>query len=164
MTVSGWWRKFFLTVHVTTSVALVGAVSCFLVVAISGLVVSVPLVVAGSYLIMQLLTWWIIVPLAAAALLLGVLQSLITPWGLFRHYWLIFKLALTLLAVVVLLLQIPTIDALAEAAMITDFSELQAGRAGMVLHSAGGLVVLLLATILSVYKPRGVTPYGAARI
>jgi hypothetical protein len=31
---------------------------------------------------------------------------------------------------------------------------------GTLPHSIGGLVVLLLVTILSVYKPRGVTPYG----
>lgn len=48
--------------------------------------------------------------------------------------------------------------------MAGDFNALSAGRTGMVLHSAGGLVVLLLVTILSIYKPRGVTPYGASRI
>lgn len=31
---------------------------------------------------------------------------------------------------------------------------------GSLPHSIGGLIVLLVATILSVYKPRGVTRYG----
>jgi len=32
-----------------------------------------------------------------------------------------------------------------------------------VVHAAGGLLVLLVLTILSVYKPRGMTRYGARR-
>lgn len=97
-------------------------------------------------------------------MLLSILRSVITPWGLFRYYWIIFKLVLMAVAVIVLLIQTPTINAPGEAAMISDFTALQAGRASMVLHSAGGLAVLLLATILSVYKPRGLTAFGTSRI
>ncbi|WP_299753153.1 hypothetical protein [Devosia sp.] len=99
-----------------------------------------------------------------ASLLFGVAQSLGTPWGLFRYYWIIFKLALTVLAVVVLLLQTPIIDALGEAAMAGNMGTWNGGRAAVILHSAGGLLLLLLATVLSVYKPRGLTRYGASRV
>jgi hypothetical protein len=37
------------------------------------------------------------------------------------------------------------------------------GAASPVLHAAGGLVVLLVAVVLSVYKPWGKTPYGRRR-
>ncbi|WP_245299299.1 hypothetical protein [Sinorhizobium sp. GL28] len=41
-----------------------------------------------------------------------------------------------------------------------DFLEL---RRSLVVHAAGGLAVLLVATMLSVYKPRGLTRYGWRR-
>jgi hypothetical protein len=50
-----------------------------------------------------LTTWIVIVPLSLAALLTGVVQSLGTPWGLFRHRWIVAKLALTVVATVLLL-------------------------------------------------------------
>jgi hypothetical protein len=164
MTLPVWWRKFFLTIHVTTSVGMVGAVACFVTLAIIGATTTIPVLIASTYLAMHVLTWWVIVPLGVATLLFGILQSLGTPWGLFRYYWIVFKLALTVLALLVLLLQTPTIGALSEAAMAGNLPTLNGGRAGVILHSAGGLLVLLLATVLSVYKPRGVTRYGASRI
>jgi hypothetical protein len=33
-------------------------------------------------------------------------------------------------------------------------------RMSPVIHAAGGLLVLLLPVVLSLYKPRGLTPYG----
>ena len=164
MIMAPWWRKFFLATHVTTSLGMVGAVACFLALAILGTTATSPMLVASSYLAMQVLTWWVIVPLGVASLLFGIVQSLGTPWGLFRYYWIIFKLALTVLALVVLLLQTPTIDALSEAAMAGNLVTMNGGRAGVILHSAGGMLVLLLATVLSVYKPRGLTRYGASRV
>ncbi|MEO5807019.1 hypothetical protein [Devosia sp.] len=113
--------------------------------------------VDASYLGMNLITWPIIVPLAFLSLLVGVLQSLGTPWGLFRYYWVIAKLVLTVVAVVVLLIQTPIIGSLAQAAHGGDLTSLASGRFAMILHSAGGMAVLVLATILSVYKPRGMT-------
>jgi hypothetical protein len=38
-----------------------------------------------------------------------------------------------------------------------------AATASLVLHSAGGLVILLFTTVLGVYKPRGMTRYGLRR-
>ena len=35
---------------------------------------------------------------------------------------------------------------------------------GMILHGAGCLGVLIVVTMLSIYKPRGMTRYGAQKI
>ena len=67
--------------------------------------------VRAAYLVTALIGWLVIVPLSFAVLVTGLVQSLGTEWGLFRHYW--------------------------------------------VVHAAGGLVVLLTTTVLSVYKPWG---------
>jgi len=46
----------------------------------------------------------------------------------------------------------------AEAALSS--TDLLGPRRSLVVHAAGGLVVLLVTTTLSVYKPRGLTRYG----
>lgn len=42
-------------------------------------------------------------PFSLAALLTGVVQSVGTAWGLLRHYWVIAKLLITVLATLLLL-------------------------------------------------------------
>lgn len=148
-------RKLLLTLHITTSVGLLGAVAAFLALALVGLAAVDIEAAHGAYFAMERLTTLAIVPLAFIMLLVGLIQSLGTRWGLFQHYWIVFKLALTLLAVGVLLLQLGTIAMLSTA---TDLAPFATARFSMVLHSAGGCAVLLLATVLSVYKPRGRLP------
>ena len=149
-------RKFMLTVHVTTSVGLLGAVAAFLALALAGFAAD-PETAHGAYLAMDLITTWVIVPLAVTALLIGIVESLGTRWGLVRHYWIVAKLALTLFAIIVLLLQLDTISYLAQAPA-TALPDLTAARGTLVLYSAGGLIVLLLPMALSIYKPRGRLP------
>jgi hypothetical protein len=78
---------------------------------------------------------------------------------LFRHYWVLVKFLLTVFATIILLLHMPTVSFLAGVAAETDSASL--GRlGGELLHAGVGLLVLLVNTTLSVYKPRGMTPYG----
>ena len=103
--------------------------------------------------------WYVIVPLALAALLTGLVMALGTPWGLFRHYWVLITFVLTVFATVILLLHMPTVSSLADVAREADGATL-GGLGGDLLHAGGGLLVLLVITVLNVYKPRGLTPYG----
>lgn len=164
MTFAAPWRKLILTLHVISSVGFMGAVAAFLALATVGATTGDPLVARAVYIAMSVVTWYVIVPLAAASFLIGVIQSLSTPWGLFRYYWVIIKLVLTLLVAVVLALQTSTINALASAALGGDLTGLGGARFSVILHGTGGLAVLTIATVLSVYKPRGMTRYGAAKI
>jgi len=152
-------RKLLLLTHISTSVGLVGAVAGFFVLAAAGLGGST----SGQtvYPAMDLITQYLIVPLAVATLTLGTLQSVVTPWGLIRHYWVLIKLILTVLIVVVLWLQLTNIRLLASLPAETLLSaEWATAKFSMVLHSGGGLIVLLGATILSIYKPVGLTRFG----
>ena len=101
-----------------------------------------------------------LVPLAFASLLTGLIQSLGTTWGLFRHYWVLFKLLITLFATGILLMYIGTFRYM--AAMASDpNAELGAVRtASPLIHATLALIVLLVATVLAVCKPGGLTPYG----
>jgi len=155
-------RKLALTSHVTFSVGWLGAVLAYLVVAVAGLTSLDAQLVKGTYVTMQLMAWFVIVPLAIAALLSGLVQSLGTDWGLLRHYWIVAKFALTTVGTVILLLHAPRVSEMAaraaESALASgDYSQ---QRMALVVHAAGGLAILLMATVLSVFKPWGKTAHG----
>jgi hypothetical protein len=155
-------RKFALTAHVASSVGTLGAVAGFLALAVAGLTSKDSQVIRAVYLAMELIAWYVIVPLVLASLVTGLVQSLGTPWGLFRHYWVVAKLLLNVLVTIVLLLQLELIGYLADVSAETMLSsaDLRALRMSPVVHAAGGLLVLLVPVVLSLYKPRGLTPYG----
>ena len=98
MTMTPGVRKLALTVHIMTSIGWFGAVAGFLALAVAGLTSQDAQVVRGAYLAMDLITWFVIVPFCLASLLTGIVQSLGTPWGLFRHYWVVAKLILIVLS------------------------------------------------------------------
>jgi hypothetical protein len=150
-------RKVVLTAHVATSVGWLGAVVAYLALDVAAVTSADVPTVRGAYLAMGVIVWYVIVPLALASVLIGIVNALGTPWGLFRHYWVLVKLLFTVVATLVLLVETRTIDTLADlAASAAD----PRGLPGSLPHSVGGLVVLLTTTVLSVYKPSGVTPYG----
>jgi hypothetical protein len=155
-------RKLLLTAHVASSVGLLGAVAAFLTLAIAGLTDQDERIVRGAYPAMELIAQFAIVPLAFASLLTGIVQSLGTQWGLFRHYWVIAKFSITAFATVVLLAKMELIShaaRLAEEAALSR-SDLRSAGLQLLVHATGGLLILLIPTALSVYKPRGVTAYG----
>ncbi|EKX64789.1 hypothetical protein Sipo8835_40305 [Streptomyces ipomoeae] len=155
-------RKFALTTHVASSVGWLGSVAAFLVLAVVGLTGEDAQRVRGAYLALEVTGWYVIVPLAFASLLTGLLQSLGTTWGLLRHYWVLAKLALTVMATFLLLLHMQVVDHVANTAARTNLSGSDLGgmRAQLVFDAAAAVVVLLTTTALSVYKPRGITRYG----
>ena len=162
MTMTPGLRKFALTTHVTSSVGWLGAVGAFLALAIAGVGSEDAQIVRAAYLAMHLITWFVIVPFCLAALLTGIVQSLGTTWGLFRHYWVVTKLRLTVLATLILLVHTRPIDRVAAVAAQTTLaiSDLRQLRFQLVGDACAALFVLLMTTALSVYKPWGMTPYG----
>ncbi|HZC23550.1 MAG TPA: hypothetical protein VE866_09440 [Candidatus Binatia bacterium] len=155
-------RKFALTAHVTSSVGMLGSIAAFLALAVAGLISQDERMIRAAYLAMDLIARFVVVPLALASLLTGLIQSLGTPWGVFRHYWVLVKLFLTVFATAVLLVKMELIGYAARLAAesILPRADLRAAGIQLVVHSGGGLLVLLVPAVLSVYKPRGLTPYG----
>src|SRR5688572_15530400 len=109
-------RRLALTAHVTSSVGWLGAVTAFLGLAVVGLTGHDPQTVRGAYLVMEPAAWFVLVPLAIASLLTGLVQALGTTWGLFRHYWVVFKLLITVVATTVLLIYMETFSFMADVA------------------------------------------------
>jgi hypothetical protein len=111
---------------------------------------------------MELTGWFVIVPLSIASLITGFVSSLSTTWGLFRHYWVVAKLLITIPATVILLVHMQPISRIAGVAAERTLSRADLGelRIQLVAEAGAALLVLLVATILSVYKPPGMTRYG----
>ena len=152
-------RKFALAAHLTFSVGWIGTVVAYLALGVAAVTSQDAQTVRAAWIAMELTGWYVIVPLALASLLTGLVMALGTKWGLFRHYWVLFSLALTILATVVLLLHMPDVSVLADVAQEAEGASLD-GLGGDLLHPGFGLVVLLVIQVLNVYKPRGMTPYG----
>lgn len=153
-------RQFALTAHVTCSVGWIGAVLVFLALAIVGLTSPDAETVRGAYLVMEPAAWAVLVPLAFGTLVTGVVQGLGTAWGLFRHYWVLFKLLISVFATFVLLVYMETFRIMARVAADPTADLAIVRNASPRLHAVLALIVLLVATVLAIYKPRGLTPYG----
>jgi hypothetical protein len=161
MTLTPRLRKLVLTAHVTFAVGWLGAVASFLVLAIVGLTSQDAQMVRTAYLAMELITRFVIVPLSFAPLLTGPVLSLGTPWGLFRHYWILVKLLITILSTLILLVHLQPISHLSRVAAEATLSSADLSmQVQMVVAAGAALVALIVATALGVYKPRGMTPYG----
>jgi len=154
-------RKLTLLAHVIFSIGWIGAVACFLALALTGLDSPDTLVVRAVYMALEPVTTYVIVPSSFAALLTGLLLSLGTRWGLY-HYWVLAKLLINVLSIIILLLHSQIIYYVSSAAKEANFSPADLGgtRTKLVVIAIAALAALLIATVLSVYKPRGVTPYG----
>ena len=146
-------RKALLTAHIVVSVGWIGAITAFLALAIAGQTAP------SAYVAMNTIGIAVIVPSALLALATGILQSLVTPWGLVRHRWVLMKLVLGVLATMLLLLH--QFTAVREAARRASHG-LAVGALGaqLVVDASLAIGVLVVATVLSVSKPWGLTRFG----
>ena len=159
----GGFRKLGLTAHVSSSIGWVGAVLVFLAHGVIGLTSRDQHTVRGVYLVMEPAAWFVLVPLAFASLVTGVIQALATPWGLFRHYWILVTLVTTVFATSVLLVYMETFRAMARVAADPTADLAVVRNPSPVVHAALALVLLLVATVLAVYKPWGTIPYARTK-
>ncbi|MGC5172054.1 hypothetical protein ACLQ2Q_15515 [Microbacterium sp. DT81.1] len=109
--------------------------------------------------------WYVVVPLAAASTVSGMLQSLLTPWGLWRHYWVITKTVITVAAMALLVLHMQPITTASRLASANNLAlpRLDGVREQFVVQASAAAVALIIVTALSVYKPKGLTAHGRRR-
>lgn len=111
---------------------------------------------------MNLIAYFLVVPLAMVACITGCIQSAGTSWGFIRHYRVSAKIVMTGFATLALLLKLDLISHAAQLAARPELPRAELSLVGneLLLHAAGGLAILLIPVVLSVYKPRRLTPYG----
>ena len=145
-------RKLLLVVHLIGSLGLLGADLAVLLLSTAGATGTDP---RSVYPAAHLVGGTLLVPLALVALGTGLLQGLLTPWGLFRHWWVTLKFALTVAGTILALLVLtPALDAAAQAAL-TGAAMPTRDRLMLVRDSGAASVVLVVTVLLSVYKPFG---------
>lgn len=151
-------QKLSLFAHVTFSVGWLGAIVPYVALAIAVLTAHDSQTLQAAYLGMKFIGWFVIVPLSLLALLSGVIQSLGTRWGLLRYWWIVAKLALTVFATFVLVRHMQDVTRLSLTFRAGGLSD--ASFRPELIHSVGGLLVLLTIVAVSIFKPWGITPYG----
>lgn len=152
-------RKLALTTHIVTSVGWLGAVAAFLALAVAGQTSADAELARAACLAMEQTARSVLVPLSLLSLLTGAALSLGTKWGLLRHYWVLAKLLMNVVAIPMLMLYAQTLSALTDSGRrAAPGGALE--RASPLLHASAALLVLLAAVALSVYKPRGMTRRG----
>ena len=141
------WRKLLLIAHVIGGVGWLGAELVLLALAISGARGTDPQTIypAAAYI-----GTWVVAPLAVLSLCTGLLQGPLTPWGLVTHWWVTIKLVLT--AVMTGLVFFALLPALRAA---VGESLTAADRVNLVVAPSVASSLLLLNTVLAVYKPGG---------
>jgi hypothetical protein len=157
------WRNLLLTLHIAVAVGALGTDTILLTLGVTGLVSNDAELIRAAYLAMDLLVSAVLVPLALAALGTGVLLGLGTRWGLVRHWWVLTKLTLTLVAATAAVLVLrPSLNQAAASALAVPPAELPGAGIGQVAVRAAtapamGVLLMTAAVALAVFKPWGRT-------
>ena len=152
-------RRLLVLVHLVVSLVWMGGGAANVVLGLTArLDPDGGLAAQQAHVAVHVLDLWLVIPAAFSALVTGLLLSWLTPWGFARHWWVLVKLVLTVGVIVFstfgvgvwveLLLQHPRSPGWYPTALV-----------------AGGLanlVAFLVMTVLSHYKPRGLTPWATA--
>ena len=160
-------RKFVLAVHLVSSLGWLGAGLAYLALVVVVLPNQNIRTVRDAIFAMESIVWFVILPRAIAALLTGLVIALATPWGLFRHYWVLVSLVLTTFGVLVLTeysLVMREMGTVAAKPILTAADLAMLKSPTHAYHSAGGILLLTVVTVLNIYKPRGLTRRGRRQL
>lgn len=143
--------------HITFSVGWLGAVTVFIALAVTGLTTTDNQVSRSALLAMDICAWFVIVPFCVFSLFTGVVQALGTKWGLFKHYWIVVKLFLTIALTILLLFHLQPISYLANVAMEPSYSKTNHANQLLdtIIKAGAALAVLIVIITISIYKPWG---------
>src|SRR5205809_6767201 len=130
-------RRFMLAAHVVSSVGWLGAVAVFLALSVARLASDDAQMARASYQVLEMIAWFVIVPLCLASVLTGFVSSLGTTLGLFRHYWIVIKLVITIPATIVLFVHMRPISLVSQVASERTLSSGDLGLQIQMLAAAG---------------------------
>jgi hypothetical protein len=147
-TLSASWRKLLLSLHVVVTVSVLGTDLVLLILGIASLGGADP---RTTYPAAHLVSAWLVAPLAVLSLGTGLLLGVLTPWGLFRYWWVTIKLAITIvLTGLVLFVLVPRLGMVAAS----DSGSLpESSRVLLVIAPVLASSLLLLNVGLAIFKP-----------
>jgi hypothetical protein len=140
-------RRTALTIHIASSVGLLGSTAALLLLALTATGTDDPAFAASIYRLMSSFSLVFGIPLSFAALLSGILLGAGTRWGVLRYWWTTAKLLLIVGVIFNGALNSgPSVDALRHGA---------GSEPRLVIAAALSVTMLLIATTLSTFKPGG---------
>jgi hypothetical protein len=154
--------KALLKAHIVASVRWLGVTFAKLVLGVAAVMADGPEVTDAVHVSVDVLNRTF-PPLALGTIATGVLLSLGTKWGLLRHYWVASKIVLTVGVVATAVQVAPRLMPQAGAASAQLGADggtllgVPLGPALLVAFAVLHLLMLVAATVLSVYKPWGTT-------
>ncbi|GLH96606.1 hypothetical protein [Phytohabitans aurantiacus] len=152
-------RRIWLTAHVGFSVGWLGVALTMTVLAIIGWTADSHAMRHGAYELLHVIDLAVAIPSMALSITTGLVISLRTKWGLVKHWWVLAKFAISV--------SIPLVAGTVESALADELALRTADPAGQPGATGVALVACLgaftaalwAATILSVVKPWGRTPW-----
>ncbi|MEU6080327.1 DUF2269 domain-containing protein [Streptomyces sp. NPDC047108] len=152
-------RRALLVVHVSVSVGWLGLTTGLLALGVTAAVSGSAAAAEASYRSMQVFGDWLILPIALASLVSGLVLSLGTRWGLARHRWVVTKFWLTLAATAATAFSLrPAIDDAARA--VASAEPVGAAATDLVVAPSVATALYVFVTAISVLKPWGLTRRG----
>jgi hypothetical protein len=140
-------RRALLTAHIVAGVGLLGSVAVVLAINVRAATTADADLAASSYELLAMLTLAFGIPLSVVALATGVMLGLSSHWGVWRHAWVATKLALLIGVLLVGALVLgPGTDAMRDGD--------GGAEARLIVGASYDVAALMLATGLSVFKPR----------
>lgn len=150
-------RKLLLTVHISSSVGLLGSTAGVLVAATWAATRDDERAAHAMYDLIGVLPFALGIPLSFIALLSGLALGLLSRWGVLRHWWVTAKLALLLCTLLLgAFLSGPSIESAHDA---TGNGGDDGARWVLVASVALQVALVLTANVLAVFKPGGRTPW-----
>ena len=155
-------RQWLLFVHVVVSLGWMGGGAANVVLAVTAVVTSSAEVQRVCYYLINRIDFALVIPLAFSALASGVVISLATKWGLFRYWWVIAKLTLTVGVIVFSTFGVGVW--VEESILATVAGDPDNPAALPLIYGAGAnIVAFLFMTWASIVKPWGKVPRAAVR-
>lgn len=145
-------RKTIVVIHVIASVALLGEVWGLVALNLYATTTADRELAHAAYRLMEVLVFAGGIPLSMIALISGIVLAVGSHWGLVRHYWVFAKL---LLLIAVILVGMFLFQPLAMASAFEAGTQTETQQWRQVAVVATQVIMLVTATALSVFKPKG---------
>jgi hypothetical protein len=162
-------RKIVLFLHVSTSVAWLGLSLGYLALGITAAVTDRPEVQHAMFQALGVFGDVLLLPVSLSAFITGLLLAVGTQWGLLRYKWVIVKFTLTLLAVLLILINL--LDGIDAAVALVDrtpadqFANMGGGSyRDLISAGAASSLMYITCAVLSIFKPWGRTAYGKRKM
>jgi predicted integral membrane protein DUF2269 len=152
-------RRLVLTVHVISSVGLVGSGAGVLILALSAAATDQTVAAHALYTAMRTAVFAVAVPFSLVALGTGIALGLGTKWGVLRHGWVTAKLVLLVVIILTGALVVrPSMDhviAATSAPAPAAKPDLGSSQWEPVAAAASNIVFAVAAVALAIFKPGG---------